>query len=226
MSAGSALDKRPGWLAALVYAGAGLLMLLALGPAVWLVGVALADASVPMSRLPMPSEMPGANFRGAWEEGGLFRALINSVIVTVAQAVLNVVLAGLAAYPLARMDFPGRGTIFVLILATIMVPESRVFDVWPGQPGELAAAALPGQKLAFEVQRVHPVAEVADQTNVFPVKVRLTGRVGQDPDAAFDPPAWVRPGVEGVAKADAGRKPWIWLWVRDGVNWVRMKLWW
>ena len=91
---------------------------------------------------------------------------------------------------------------------------------------ELAAAALPGQKLAFEVQRVHPVAEVADQTNVFPVKVRLTGRVGQDPDAAFDPPAWVRPGVEGVAKADAGRKPWIWLWVRDGVNWVRMKLWW
>ncbi|MEO0586778.1 MAG: HlyD family efflux transporter periplasmic adaptor subunit [Planctomycetota bacterium] len=110
--------------------------------------------------------------------------------------------------------------------ATIMVPESRVFDVWPGQTGELAAAALPGQKLAFEVQRVHPVAEVADQTNVFPVKVRLTGRAGQDPDAAFDPPAWVRPGVEGVAKADAGRKPWIWLWVRDGVNWVRMKLWW
>ncbi|MEO0588574.1 MAG: carbohydrate ABC transporter permease, partial [Planctomycetota bacterium] len=109
-----------------MYAGAGLLMLLALGPAVWLVGVALADASVPMSRLPMPSEMTGANFRGAWEEGGLFRALINSVIVTAAQAVLNVVLAGLAAYPLARMNFPGRGTIFVLILATIMVPEQVI----------------------------------------------------------------------------------------------------
>ncbi|MEM6331788.1 MAG: HlyD family efflux transporter periplasmic adaptor subunit [Planctomycetota bacterium] len=110
--------------------------------------------------------------------------------------------------------------------ATMMVPESRVFDVWPGQTGELAAAALPGQKLAFEVERVHPVAEVADQTNVFPVKVRLIGRVGDEEGAAFEPPSWVRPGVEGVAKADAGRKPWIWLWVRDGVNWVRMKLWW
>jgi len=49
--------------------------------------------------------------------------LINSVLVSLARAVLNVVIAALAAYPLARMSFHARSTIFVLILTTMMVPE-------------------------------------------------------------------------------------------------------
>ncbi|MEO0963762.1 MAG: HlyD family efflux transporter periplasmic adaptor subunit [Planctomycetota bacterium] len=112
--------------------------------------------------------------------------------------------------------------------AVMWVPESRIFDVWEGQTGELASASSPGQRLAFEVERVHPVAEVQENENVFPVKLRLIGVVGEasGEDATFEPPAWVRSRVQGVAKADAGRKPWLWLWTRDAVNWVRMQLWW
>ena len=44
-----------------------------------------------------------------------------SDLVTVAHALLNVLLAALAAFPLARMRFRGRDTIFVLILATLMI---------------------------------------------------------------------------------------------------------
>ncbi|MEM9252559.1 MAG: HlyD family efflux transporter periplasmic adaptor subunit [Planctomycetota bacterium] len=112
--------------------------------------------------------------------------------------------------------------------AVMFVPESRVFDVWEGQHGELASASSPDQRLAFEVERVHPVAEVKDEANVFAAKLLILGPVGAeiDPSQPYDPPGWVRSQVQGVAKADAGSKPWIWLWTRDAVNWVRMKLWW
>ena len=43
-------------------------MLLAVGPAIWLVGVALSPPSVPLSRLPGPGEMTLDNFEGAWNE--------------------------------------------------------------------------------------------------------------------------------------------------------------
>lgn len=148
---------RPLWLSLVMYALALALMLLSLGPAVWLVGVALADASVPMSRLPGPSEMTLDNFAGAWREGQLMRALINSVLVTLAQVGFNVVLASLAAYPLARMRFRGRGTLFMLILATIMVPEQVIVVplfrtvVGMGLYDTLIAVFLPFSVTAFGV---------------------------------------------------------------------------
>jgi putative chitobiose transport system permease protein len=57
-----------------------------------------------------------------WQTGGLKRAFLNSVIVAVAVVGLNVVLCSLAAYPLARMEFPGRRAVFLLILSTLMIP--------------------------------------------------------------------------------------------------------
>lgn len=148
---------RPPWLSALMYAGALALMLLAVGPAVWLVGIALSDNTVPLSRLPKPSEMTLANFSGAWHEGNLLRALINSVLVTVAQTVLNVLLAALAAYPLARMRFRGRGLVFVLVLSTLMVPEQVIVVplfrtvVAMGLYDTLIAVVLPFSVTAFGI---------------------------------------------------------------------------
>jgi len=98
--------------------------------------------------------------------------------------------------------------------AELMVPEDRIFDVKAGQKGYLATFSYPSERIQFEVERINPVAEVINQRNVFKVRVRLD-RV----------PAWMRPGLEGVAKIHAGRRPFIWIWTRKVVNWVRMKLW-
>lgn len=149
--------RRPLWLSGLMYAGALGLMLLAVGPAVWLVGIALSDSTVPLNRLPGPSEMTLENFSGAWAEGGLMRALINSILVTVVQTVLNVVLAALAAYPLARMKFRGRGLLFVLVLSTLMVPEQVIVVplfrtvVGMGLYDTLIAVVLPFSVTAFGI---------------------------------------------------------------------------
>jgi putative chitobiose transport system permease protein len=140
-----------------MYFGALALVLLAIGPAIWLVGVALAQPTVPLNRLPGPGEMTLGNFAGAWEEAALGRALVNSLIVTVMQTALNVLLAALAAYPLARMRFRGRGLVFVLVLATIMVPEQVIVVplfrtvVGMGLYDTLMAVVLPFSVSAFGI---------------------------------------------------------------------------
>ena len=149
--------RRPAWLAVLLYLGALALMLLAIGPAVWLVGIALAEADVPVNRLPGPGELTLSNFTGAWAAAGLGRALVNSLIVTVVQTLLNLLLAALAAYPLARMRFRGRGLVFVLILCTLMVPEQVIVVplfrtvVGLGLFDTLAAVVLPFSVTAFGI---------------------------------------------------------------------------
>ena len=101
-------------------------MVLAVGPALWLLNVALQPADVGLSSLTPPSRWTLSNFAGAAAAGGIWRAMFNSFLVTAVQTALNVVLAALAAYPLARMRFRGRDTLFVLVLATLMVPEQVI----------------------------------------------------------------------------------------------------
>jgi len=98
--------------------------------------------------------------------------------------------------------------------AELAVPEEDVADLEVGQEGELATASFPDRHFGFVVERINPVAEVADQKNVFKVRVRL-----KELDRRM------RPGLEGIAKVDIDRRPYIWIWTRPIVRWVRMKLW-
>lgn len=99
--------------------------------------------------------------------------------------------------------------------AELWVADDKIGDVPPeGAAGRLVAAAHPGSKLGFEVERINPIAEVIDGNNVFRVRVKL-----------LETRPWAKPGIEGVAKIDAGRAPIGWVWTRDAVNWLRMKLW-
>jgi multidrug efflux pump subunit AcrA (membrane-fusion protein) len=98
--------------------------------------------------------------------------------------------------------------------AVLMVPEDRINDVEVGDRGHLASASNPGLYVPFEVERISPIAKVVEQANVFPVRVKLR-----------DENAQLRPGMEGVAKIEVGERSYAWIWTRDLVNWVRMKLW-
>jgi biotin carboxyl carrier protein len=98
--------------------------------------------------------------------------------------------------------------------AVLYVREDQITDVRVGQQGSLATASYPAQRIAFEVERINPMAEVVKQKNVFKVRVRL-----------LELYPWMRPGMEGVAKVDLGRRSYAWIWTRRIVNWVRMKLW-
>ncbi len=58
----------------------------------------------------------------AWTSANLDRYLINSAIVTVAITIGQVVTSVLAAYAFTFVDFAFRRTLFVVFLATLMVP--------------------------------------------------------------------------------------------------------
>jgi ABC-type glycerol-3-phosphate transport system permease component len=61
-------------------------------------------------------------YRFIAEHFPVLRFAVNSVIVTSAVVILNLVLDSIVAYPLARHRFPGRNIVFWTILATMMVP--------------------------------------------------------------------------------------------------------
>ena len=52
---------------------------------------------------------------------------VNSVSVAVLTVGLNLLFTALAAYPFAKMKFPGRDAIFYLLLATFIVPPQLTF---------------------------------------------------------------------------------------------------
>ena len=98
--------------------------------------------------------------------------------------------------------------------AELYVPEMSIARIDIGQEGELAAVGHPDQRIRFVVERINPMAEVVNGKNVFNVRARLQ-----------EQREWMRPGMEGVAKISAGKKPYIWLGTYRVINWLRMKLW-
>lgn len=98
--------------------------------------------------------------------------------------------------------------------AEILVSEDQILDVKTGQLGNLATVSFPDQRIPFEVELVSPMAEVVNSRNVFKVRVKLQ-----------ETREWMRPGMEGVAKIDIGKRRYIWIWTRKLVNWIRLKFW-
>lgn len=62
------------------------------------------------------------NFIKVWQSVPFPRYLWNSSVVAVLTVFANVILSALAGYPLARMQFKGRGIVFWSIVATLMIP--------------------------------------------------------------------------------------------------------
>jgi sn-glycerol 3-phosphate transport system permease protein len=58
----------------------------------------------------------------AWTEGRLGRYLFNSLVVALLVTIGQVVTSLLAAYAFAMLRFPGRNVLFVVFLATLLIP--------------------------------------------------------------------------------------------------------
>lgn len=70
----------------------------------------------------IPKSFYLGNFREVWESCNLSMHFLNTVIVSVTKTVLVVLVASLAAYPFAKLNFPFQNALFMLILATLMIP--------------------------------------------------------------------------------------------------------
>jgi len=96
----------------------------------------------------------------------------------------------------------------------LQVDERDVAYIEPDARGVLALSATPGDPLSFTVERLTPVATSEGDRNTFRVEAVL--------DA---PSAILRPGLEGVAKIEIDRRPLIWIWTHELVDWIRLWAW-
>lgn len=69
-----------------------------------------------------PDAIQNVGFDKTWQVPLVVRYFANSIIVTVLSVIGILLTSIFAAYPLARIDLPGKNFIFILILATLMIP--------------------------------------------------------------------------------------------------------
>jgi len=100
------------------------------------------------------------------------------------------------------------------LLARINVQDGDILYVKTGQLGSLATASYPADKISLSVTHIDPLAMVKHKQNIFRVRAVLR-----------NPPNWFRPGMQGIARINAGNRRYIWIWTRGLINWIRMKLW-
>ncbi|MBT67604.1 MAG: sugar ABC transporter permease [Synechococcus sp. NP17] len=138
-----------------------LLILLALAvlvPLLWLVSTSLKGPTEDIFTSP-PSLFPVQPSFDAY--GRLFRDnplwtyILNSSVVSFLAVVANLLFCSLAAYPLARMRFFGRGLVLALVVATILIPFQVVMIplyllmVQLGLRNTLLALVIPQAATAF-----------------------------------------------------------------------------
>jgi raffinose/stachyose/melibiose transport system permease protein len=97
--------------------------LFALIPLVGVVFSSVIPAAENSGGFQVPGSVRLANYADAWAQGHFSAYLTSSVLVTVAVVIATIVLAILAGYAFARMDFPGSGTLFFILLVGLMLPE-------------------------------------------------------------------------------------------------------
>ncbi len=96
----------------------------------------------------------------------------------------------------------------------VEVDERDIDELRAGQVGRLSLTALPAREWPIELTLLTPVSTASEGRNFFRVEARL-GETG----------ASLRPGMEGVARVEAGERRLLWIWGHRLVDWWRLTWW-
>lgn len=112
--------------AVLSYALAVLFLIIFLFPFLYMFGTALKPNTEIYTWPPrvLPSNPVWTDFVAAWDGAHFSRYFLNSTVVAAVSVVTNVLFGSMAGYAFARLRFPGRNLIFLLVLATLMIPNA------------------------------------------------------------------------------------------------------
>src|SRR6201998_2831660 len=133
-----------------------LVLLYALLPVLWILSLSLKPTSTIKDGKLIPSSLTFDNYRGIFRGNYFSSALINSAGIGVLTTAIAVLVGSMAAYAVARLDFPGKRLLIGATLLISMFPaislvtplfniERRIglFDTWPGLIIPYITFALP-----------------------------------------------------------------------------------
>lgn len=112
-----------------IYLIVAVLCLLFLFPFIWLLGSSLKtnfqELADPATLI--PSVLHWSNYTDVWQVMNFPRQALNSTIMTLGVTLGQLVTGALAGYGFARMKFAGRDILFVIVLATLIIPFEVLF---------------------------------------------------------------------------------------------------
>lgn len=123
---GQPLDRQRWALTAALLA----LAVLWLSPIAWVVVTSLKPSEniirLPPEWIPWPTTLAHYHevLLGSSRTARIGRAFVNSLVVATGSVLVVLATSAMAAYPLARMRFPGRDTVFVVLVGSLMIPNA------------------------------------------------------------------------------------------------------
>ncbi len=143
--------QKSGWITANVVT-----ILLVLIPVVWIISLSFKDPSSITDPSFFPVKWTWQNYSGIFSSSLFTRPLINSIGIGLIATFISVVLASLAAYAVARLQFPGKQALIGMSLLIAMFPlislvtplfnierSLGLFNTWPGLIIPYIAFGLP-----------------------------------------------------------------------------------
>jgi len=137
-----------------------LVALLVLVPLLWLLSTSLKGPAEDIFSSPpslWPHQPSLQAYATLFSQNPMGQYLLNSSVVSLFSVVANLLFCSLAAYPLARMQFRGRGLVLAVVVATILIPFQVVMIplyllmVQLGLRNTLLALILPNAATAFGI---------------------------------------------------------------------------
>ena len=124
-------EKRLAWGVADV-----LVIALAMVPVLWIVSLSLKTPASLIDGTFWPRHPTFVNYSGIFSTTLFTRAFANSVGIAVISTVVAVVVASMAAYSVARLDFPGKRLLVGGALIVAIFPQisliTPIFNIWRG----------------------------------------------------------------------------------------------
>jgi len=122
-----------------------LVILVAIIPILWIVSLSFKDPATINDGSFWPKTWTWENYSGIFDTTEFTRALVNSIGIALISTFVAVVFASMAAYAVARLDFPGKGLLIGMALLIAMFPAISLvtplfniernlglFDTWAG----------------------------------------------------------------------------------------------
>lgn len=148
-------------------------------PVIWMVFSSVKTTRELFGRpFGLPANPQWGNFARAWDSG-ISQYLLNSLLITGVSVLLIVSVSGMAAYAFARMRFPGRLPLYLLLIAgfavpvhTTLVPLYRtlnsldLLNTYPGVIGPYVAFGIPFSVLLMYAFFVQFPAEIEDAARI------------------------------------------------------------
>lgn len=133
-----------------------IVLIYAFVPVIWIVSLSLKDSATLNDGKFLPVSPSWASYQQIFDNPDFTRALINSIGICLIATFVAIVFGTMAAYAIARLDFPGKKAIVAMSLLISMFPQIALvtplfkiettlglFDTWAGLIIPYITFALP-----------------------------------------------------------------------------------